>query len=157
MKKAKGESPPRKVTIYSDGACRGNPGVGGFGAILRCDEHERELSGAEPHTTNNRMELLAAITALEVLKERCEVEIYTDSQYVKNGMTEWIQGWIARGWRTRDKKPVLNQDLWVRLLELTGRHKVEWRWVRGHAGDELNERCDRLANEAIDTMLSRER
>jgi len=148
-----GPAVPRQVLIYTDGACRGNPGVGAFAAVLRCDEYEKELSGAEPHTTNNRMELMAAIAGLETLTERCAVKVFTDSQYVKKGMTEWISGWIAKGWRTSSKKPVLNKDLWERLLELTRKHDVEWNWVEGHAGDELNERCDALANRAIDQLL----
>lgn len=143
----------REVVLYADGACRGNPGVGGYAAILRCDGFEKELSGAERRTTNNRMELMAAITGLEALKEPCRVRIVTDSQYLMKGMTEWLPRWVARGWRTSARKPVLNQDLWVRLHELCKKHVVRWEWVRGHSGDLLNERCDALANEAIDQLL----
>jgi ribonuclease HI len=144
---------PRQVTLYVDGACRGNPGLGGYAGILLCDGHEKTLSGAVERTTNNRMELTAAITALAELKEPCRVRLFTDSQYLKRGMTEWIQGWRARGWRTSGKKSVLNRDLWEKLLEVAGRHEVEWNWVAGHAGDPLNERCDQLANEAMDRFL----
>ncbi len=153
QKSETGTHATRVVVLYSDGACKGNPGVGGYGVILRCDSHEREISGAERNTTNNRMELKAAIAGLETLQGRCAVTIFTDSQYVKKGMTEWIKNWIAKGWRTSDRKPVLNRDLWEQLLELTKKHEVAWEWVRGHAGDELNERCDLLANRAIEELL----
>jgi ribonuclease HI len=149
--------PPREVIIHSDGACRGNPGIGGYGAILQCDGYEKEITGAETHTTNNRMELTGAIAALSELKERCSVQLVTDSEYLRKGITEWIQGWIAAGWKKRDKKPVLNRDLWERLHALCQRHDVKWRWVRGHAGDDLNERCDALANRAIDDLLRSKR
>ncbi|MFW5798658.1 MAG: ribonuclease HI [Planctomycetota bacterium] len=136
-----------KVTIYSDGACSGNPGPGGYGVILRCDDPpmERELSGGERNTTNNRMELMGAIVGLESLKKPATVEMVTDSQYVAKGATEWIDGWIRRGWRNASKKPVANRDLWERLLEAMAPHDVTWTWVRGHAGHPENERCDALA------------
>ena len=141
------------VDIYSDGACRGNPGPGGWAAILMSGGHERELSGAETATTNNRMELLAVINALAALKRRVRARVYTDSQYVRLGMTEWLAGWKARGWRTADRKPVRNQDLWQRLDELAAGHEIEWHWVKGHSGNPGNERCDALANAAIDALL----
>lgn len=138
-----------KVVIYTDGACSGNPGPGGWGAVLIWNGQEKELCGGEAATTNNRMELMAAIQALEALKKPCNVELHTDSQYVKNGITEWIRGWKARGWRTADKKPVKNDDLWKRLDEARQRHEVNWRWVKGHAGHELNERADGLARRGL--------
>jgi ribonuclease HI len=138
-----------KVEIFCDGACSGNPGPGGFGCILRSGGREKELSGAELHTTNNRMELLGAITALESLKRPCEVVLTTDSQYLVKGMTEWIQGWIRKGWKNSKKEDVLNRDLWERLLALTAVHRVQWRWIRGHNGHVENERCDELARGAI--------
>ena len=138
--------------IYTDGACRGNPGVGGWAAVLTRGTHEKELSGAEAHTTNNRMELTAVIRALEALRKPVQARVYTDSEYVRRGVTEWLTAWKARGWRTADKKPVKNQDLWQRLDELIGPHRIEWHWVRGHSGVAGNERVDRLANEAIDTL-----
>jgi ribonuclease HI len=142
------------LVIYADGACRGNPGPGGWGALLLYDGREKELSGAEPLTTNNRMELTAVIRALEALKKRgTSARIYTDSQYVIKGIEEWLGSWKARGWRTADKKPVKNQDLWERLDELSCQHHLEWHWVRGHSGIEGNERVDRLANRAIDALL----
>ena len=140
------------IEIYTDGACRGNPGPGGWGALLLLGEHEKELSGAEPLTTNNRMELTAVICALEALKRPVEARIYTDSQYVRRGITEWLQAWKARDWRTADKKPVKNQDLWQRLEAVSAPHRLEWHWVPGHAGVPGNERVDRLANEAIDAL-----
>ena len=140
------------VEIYTDGACRGNPGPGGWGALLTIDEHEKELSGAEVLTTNNRMELTAVIRALEALKRPTEVRIFTDSEYVRRGITEWVKNWKARGWKTADRKPVKNQDLWEQLDALAAGHKIEWRWVKGHSGVPGNERVDRLANEAIDAM-----
>lgn len=143
----------REVTLYCDGACRGNPGVGGYAAVLLCGEHEKEVRGACGDTTNNRMELKAAIAGLELLNEPCRVRILTDSEYLRRGMTEWIDAWQQRGWRTASRKPVLNRDLWERLLELSRRHRLEWEWVRGHCGDPLNERCDELANVAIDEHL----
>ena len=141
------------VMIYTDGACRGNPGPGGWGAILMSGRHERELCGGEPATTNNRMELMAAIQALEALNKPCKVELHTDSTYVKNGVTQWIHGWKARGWKTADKSPVKNEDLWKRLDQARSRHEVDWRWVKGHAGHELNERADQLANKGMKEML----
>jgi len=143
-----------KVRIYTDGACRGNPGPGGWAALLLAQEKEKEISGAEAHTTNNRMELLAAIRALEALRRPCEVELYTDSQYVRNGMTTWLKDWKRRNWRTADRKPVKNVDLWQELDALVERHRISWHWVRGHTGNEGNERVDRLANEAIDALLA---
>jgi ribonuclease HI len=138
------------VEIYCDGACSGNPGVGGWGCILRAGEREKELSGAEGHTTNNRMELSAAIAGLEALKQPCTVVLTSDSQYLVKGMTEWLKGWIRRGWRNSKKEEVLNRDLWERLHLLAQRHAVTWVWVRGHNGHRENERCDELAREAID-------
>ena len=138
------------VEIFSDGACSGNPGPGGWGTVLRCGDNEKEFSGYDPETTNNRMELLGAIAGLEALKRPCRVKMTTDSQYVKKGMTEWIDSWIRRGWKNSQKKPVANRDLWERLLELTEPHEVEWHWVRGHDGHVENERCDVLARAAIE-------
>ncbi|ROR32678.1 ribonuclease HI [Inmirania thermothiophila] len=143
------------VEIFTDGACRGNPGPGGWGALLRWRGHERELSGAEAQTTNNRMELTAAIRALEALKRPSAVVLITDSEYLQRGVTEWLPRWKARGWRTASRQPVKNQDLWRRLDELLARHRVEWRWVRGHSGHAGNERADALARRAIDEMLGR--
>lgn len=137
------------VEIYTDGACSGNPGPGGWGAILRFKGVEKELSGGDPETTNNRMEMMAAISALEALKRPCVIDIYTDSSYVRDGITKWIFGWQKRGWKTADKKPVKNVELWQRLLEALRPHKVEWHWVKGHAGHPENERCDELARMAI--------
>ncbi|RVU46464.1 ribonuclease HI [Rubrivivax rivuli] len=142
-----------EVLIYADGACRGNPGPGGWGAWLRSGVHEKEMFGGEPLTTNNRMELTAVIEALASLKTRCKVTIYTDSSYVKDGITTWIHGWKKRGWTTADKKPVKNVELWQRLDALNAAHQVEWRWVKGHAGDPGNERADRLANQGVDSVL----
>ena len=139
----------KKVIIYTDGACSGNPGPGGWGAVLRYGKHEKELHGGEGDTTNNRMEMMAAIMALESLKEPCEVTVVTDSVYVKNGMTQWLDGWKKNGWKTADKKPVKNAELWQRLEEAVARHLVEWQWVKGHAGDEMNERADALARKGI--------
>lgn len=137
------------VEIFSDGACSGNPGPGGWGTLLRCGDHVRELSGFDPQTTNNRMELLGAIAGLEALKRPCLVHLTTDSQYVCKGITEWIHSWRKKGWKNSKKEEVANRDLWERLLKLTDRHKVEWHWVRGHAGHPENERCDELARQAI--------
>ena len=140
------------VEVYADGACRGNPGPGGWGVLLRAKGVEKELCGGEPHTTNNRMELTAVIRALEALKRRCTIRVYTDSQYVQKGISEWISAWKRRGWRTADKKPVKNVDLWQRLDALVSTHDIEWHWVRGHAGHDGNERADALANRGIDEM-----
>jgi ribonuclease HI len=137
------------VEIFSDGACRGNPGPGGWGAILRLNDVEKELFGGEAATTNNRMELTAVIRALEALKRASRVRLYTDSQYVQKGISQWIHDWKRRGWRTADKKPVKNADLWHRLDELAAQHDIEWHWVKGHAGHVENERADRLANKGI--------
>lgn len=144
-----------EVEIYTDGACRGNPGPGGWGAILRYGETVREFYGAEADTTNNRMELAGPINALAALKRRCTVRLTTDSMYVKNGITTWIHGWKKNGWQTRDKKPVKNVELWQALDELVAQHDVHWAWVKGHSGHPENERCDQLANIAIDEMLAR--
>jgi ribonuclease HI len=137
------------VEIFTDGACSGNPGPGGWGAILRYGDTERELSGGDPATTNNRMELMAAISALEALKRPSRVKLYTDSIYVMKGITTWIHSWKRRGWRTADKKPVKNEDLWRQLDEARSKHEVEWHWVKGHAGHPENERADALANKGI--------
>jgi ribonuclease HI len=136
------------VEIFTDGACKGNPGPGGWGAVIRSGAHEKEISGGEPLTTNNRMELLAAIRALEALKRPCEVALYTDSIYVRDGITKWIHGWRRNGWKTADRKPVKNAELWQELLDAAAPHKIDWRWVKGHAGHPENERADRLACDA---------
>lgn len=144
-------STSRKVVhVWTDGGCRGNPGPGGWGAVLRFGEHERDLWGADTETTNNRMELTAAIEALEALREPCEVHLTTDSQYVRQGITEWIHNWRRRNWRTAAGKPVKNADLWKRLEHAAGRHHVHWHWTRGHVGHPENERADQLANRAMD-------
>ncbi len=148
------EANQSRVIIHTDGACRGNPGPGGWGALLRCGERTRELSGGELATTNNRMELMGAIQALEALTRASSVDLYTDSQYVQKGISEWLSAWIARGWRTASKAPVKNADLWQRLKAVADRHEVRWHWVKGHAGDPGNEAVDRLANIAIDTLLN---
>ncbi len=142
----------RKVWLFTDGACKGNPGPGGWAALLRWGGHEKELWGAEPHTTNNRMELRAVIEGLKALKRPTPVRVVTDSQYVKNGMERWIHNWKRNGWRTAGRKPVKNADLWQALDELVNRHQVEWEWVRGHAGHPENERVDALANRAIEEL-----
>ncbi len=144
-----------KVEIFTDGACRGNPGPGGWGAILRKGTHEKELYGGEALTTNNRMELMAAIRSLEALTRPCEVTLTTDSQYVRKGITEWIDNWRKRGWKTADKKPVKNVDLWQRLAQAAERHRVHWHWIRGHTGHPENERADALANRGIDELLKK--
>ena len=140
------------VRIYTDGACKGNPGPGGWGALLRSGGHERELFGGDPATTNNRMELTAVIRALAALKQASKVEVYTDSEYVMKGITEWLSAWKRRGWKTADRKPVKNADLWRELDELAGRHEVRWHWVRGHAGHPENERADALANRGVASL-----
>jgi ribonuclease HI len=137
------------VTIFTDGACSGNPGPGGWGAVLLYGGKEKEICGGEADTTNNRMELMAAIQALEALNKPCRVELHTDSQYVRNGITQWLASWKARGWKTADKKPVKNEDLWKRLDQARLRHEVDWRWVKGHAGHPLNERADGLARKGL--------
>lgn len=139
----------KKVTIHSDGGCHGNPGPGGWAAILAYGRHQKEISGGVPATTNNRMELQAAIEALSTLKEPCEIDFHTDSEYVRNGITAWISGWKRNGWRTAAKKPVKNADLWRLLDEAAARHQMRWHWVKGHAGHTENERCDTLVQEVI--------
>jgi ribonuclease HI len=141
-----------RVVIYTDGACSGNPGPGGWGAILTFGEREKEISGGEAHTTNNRMELMAAISALEALKRPCKVDLHTDSQYLQNGISTWIKSWKRNGWRTADKKPVKNIDLWQRLDAAIAHHEVKWHWVKGHDGHAMNERADELARSAIAAM-----
>jgi ribonuclease HI len=140
------------VDVYTDGACKGNPGVGGWGVLLEYDGAARELYGGEPLTTNNRMELTAVIRALEALKRSCRVRLHTDSQYVQQGISSWIHNWKRRGWRTADRKPVKNADLWRQLDELAGNHDIEWVWVRGHAGHRGNEHADRLANRGVESV-----
>ncbi|WP_445359943.1 ribonuclease HI [Microbulbifer sp. EKSA005] len=144
----------KQITIYTDGACRGNPGPGGWGALLVYGEREKELFGGEAHTTNNRMELLAAIKALEALKQPCKVDLHTDSQYLRQGITGWINKWKKNGWKTASKKPVKNADLWRQLDESVSEHDVEWHWVKGHAGHPGNERADQLANRGVDELES---
>ena len=141
------------VVIYADGACKGNPGPGGWGAWISMGGHSKELCGGEPVTTNNRMELMAVIRALQALKRACDVKVYTDSVYVQKGMTEWIGAWKKRGWRTADKKPVKNDDLWQELDAIAQQHTVEWLWVKGHAGDAGNERADALANQGVAQVM----
>ncbi|MGO3714454.1 ribonuclease HI [Alcaligenes aquatilis] len=138
------------VDIWTDGACKGNPGLGGWGALLRHGGREKAICGGEADTTNNRMELMAVIEALKTLKRPCQVRVHTDSQYVQKGMNEWLPGWKARGWRTADKKPVKNADLWQELEQQAAKHELTWLWVRGHAGDPGNERADQLANEGVE-------
>ncbi|CAO3400450.1 ribonuclease HI [Azospirillum sp. 11R-A] len=149
------ESGGKTVDIFTDGACSGNPGPGGWGAILRYGEVEKELYGGEPATTNNRMELMAAIMALEALKKPVTVRLFTDSEYVKNGITKWIHGWKAKGWMTADRKPVKNVDLWQRLEEAKRQHEIEFHWVRGHAGHPENERADELARRGVADVRAR--
>jgi ribonuclease HI len=143
-----GPSAPEVVEVWTDGGCKPNPGPGGWAAILRFRGHEREMSGAEPQTTNNRMELTAAMAALEALKRPCRVVLHTDSEYLKNGVTRWHAGWVRRNWRNAAGDPVANMDLWRRVLDAAAAHQIEWRWVRGHAGDAMNERADALATRA---------
>lgn len=144
----------KSVVVHTDGACRGNPGPGGWGALMRYNGHEKRLKGGEPLTTNNRMELTAAIMALEALNESCAVRVVTDSNYLRHGITQWLPAWKARGWRTASKEPVKNVDLWQRLELAVATHRIEWCWVKGHSGDEGNEAADALANAAIDEMLA---
>jgi ribonuclease HI len=141
------------VTIYTDGACKGNPGPGGWGVWLSCNGKDKELFGGEANTTNNRMELTAVIRALEALKRSCTVDVHTDSKYVQQGITAWIHGWKKNGWRTSDKKPVKNDDLWKALDELAQQHQIKWHWVKGHAGHAGNERADQLANRGVESVL----
>ncbi|WP_428033290.1 ribonuclease HI [Amphritea sp.] len=143
----------KKIKIYTDGACKGNPGPGGWGAVLQYGEHSKELFGGEMNTTNNRMELMAAIEALSILKESCEIILTTDSQYVRKGITEWLAGWKRNGWKTSAKKPVKNADLWQRLEVQTARHQIEWKWVKGHSGHPGNELADQLANRGVEQAL----
>ena len=144
-----GDPQEGRVAIWTDGACSGNPGPGGWGAILQFGPATKEFSGGESDTTNNRMELMAAISALESLKRPCSVDVYTDSSYVRGGIMQWLNGWKRNGWRTADKKPVKNMELWQRLEEAAKRHKIVWHWVKGHAGDAMNERADELAREGM--------
>lgn len=144
------------IDIFTDGACRGNPGPGGWGAILRFENTEKYISGAEPVTTNNRMELTAAIEALKALKKSCTVNLTTDSQYVRKGITEWLPGWMARGWRTSSNQPVKNVDLWKALYAESQKHTIAWHWVRGHSGHPENEQADALANQAIDALMAKQ-
>ncbi len=140
----------KHVEIFTDGACKGNPGPGGWGALLRMGKHEKELSGGDADTTNNRMEMLAVVRALEALIEPCIVDVYSDSKYVLDGMTRWVEGWQARGWKTAAKKPVRNTDLWHELITAAGRHEMHWHWVKGHNGHPENERVDQLASDAAE-------
>ena len=149
------DAPLTQVEIYTDGACKGNPGPGGWGAVIRSGGHEKELSGGEPLTTNNRMEMMAALRALEALKRPCRVVLYTDSNYLKDGITKWVHGWQRNGWKTADRKPVKNVEIWQALLEAAAPHQVDWRWVKGHAGHPENERADRLACDAADQFRKR--
>ncbi len=145
----------KKVTLITDGSCLGNPGPGGWAAILRFNSQTKELSGGEPETTNNRMEMTAVIEGLTILKEPCEISIEIDSQYVKNGVTEWMSGWKQRGWKTAAKKPVKNQDLWQKIDAALAQHTVNWKWVKGHADHDANNRCDELARGAAEAVQSR--
>jgi len=154
LESREGTGSRKRVVCHSDGACRGNPGPGGWGAVLRCGEALSEISGADPATTNNRMELTAALRALQALKRPCVVELHSDSRYVIQGMTEWLPGWRRRGWVNASREPVRNRDLWEALAEAAAPHEVHWLWVKGHAGVPDNERADRLANAAIDALLS---
>ena len=142
-----------KIKIYTDGACKGNPGVGGWGALLIAGKHEKELFGGEKETTNNRMELMAVIQALGALKRPCQIDLHTDSQYVLKGITEWMDGWKAKGWKTASKAPVKNVDLWQELDAACRHHKIQWIWVKGHAGDAGNERADELANKGVESVM----
>ena len=144
----------KRVEIFTDGACKGNPGPGGWGAILRLGRHEKELSGSDPETTNNRMELTAAIKGLEALTEPCEVDLYSDSKYVLDGITKWVHGWKKRGWKNASKKPVRNEDLWHELIAASEHHVMHWHWVKGHDGHPENERADKLASDQADSVRS---
>ena len=146
----------KKVEIYTDGACKGNPGPGGWGALIKYGGHEKEISGGDPETTNNRMELQAAISALNILIEPCQIALYTDSKYVCEGITKWVKGWQRNGWKNASKQPVRNADLWHDLIEASARHEIEWRWVKGHAGNEGNERADTLASNAAEAATPTE-
>lgn len=148
----KSNAPNNSVIMHTDGGCRGNPGIGGWGVFLSYQGHEKTLKGSEQDTTNNRMEMLAAIKGLEALKRPCQVTLISDSNYLRQGMTQWLEGWKKKGWKTANKKPVKNQDLWQRLDELNQKHDVQWQWVKGHNGDPGNERADALANEAMDEL-----
>ena len=144
----------KRVELFTDGSCKGNPGPGGWAALLRMGPHEKELSGNDPHTTNNRMEMTAAIRGLGALIEPCHVDLYTDSKYLIDGITKWVHGWKKRGWVNASKKPVMNSELWHDLIEAVARHDVHWHWVRGHSGHPENERVDALANQAADAILA---
>ena len=143
----------KHIIIYTDGACRGNPGPGGWGAVMRYGKHEKIISGAEFHTTNNRMELMAAIGALTAIREPCKIDIHTDSQYLQKGITEWLEGWKKKQWKKADKKPVKNADLWQALDQEAAKHEIKWHWVKGHSGHPENELADEIANQAIDELL----
>ena len=145
----------KRVTLYTDGACKGNPGAGGWGVVLEYGEHRKELFGGDVGTTNNRMELMAAIAGLSALKSQCVVELYTDSVYVKDGITKWLSNWKSNGWRTASKKPVANQDLWEQLDQAVSDHQVNWHWVKGHSGDPGNERADELANQGVSSVCDK--
>ena len=145
----------KRVTLYTDGACKGNPGKGGWGVVLEYGEHRKELFGGDVGTTNNRMELMAAIAGLSALKSRCAVDLYTDSVYVKDGITKWLSNWKSNGWRTASKKPVANQDLWEQLDQAVSNHQVNWHWVKGHSGDPGNERADELANQGVSSICDK--
>lgn len=145
----------KKIIMFSDGACRGNPGPGGWGAVLRFGQHQKKLYGGKLETTNNRMELTAAIEGLNALNEKCEVQLYTDSQYVRKGVLEWLEGWKKRGWKTAAKQPVKNKDLWQLLDEASQRHEITWHWVKGHSGNEGNELADELANLGTDEVIGK--
>lgn len=149
------EKPLTTVEIFTDGACKGNPGPGGWGAVIRSGAHEKELSGGEPDTTNNRMEMMGAIAALNALKRPCHVILTTDSNYVRDGITKWVHGWKRNGWKTADRKPVKNADLWQALVEAARPHRIEWHWVKGHAGHPENERADQLASDAAKAQITR--
>ena len=145
----------KRVTLYTDGACKGNPGAGGWGVVLEYGEHRKELFGGDVGTTNNRMELMAAIAGLSALKSQCVVDLYTDSVYVKDGITKWLSNWKSNGWRKASKKPVANQDLWEKLDQAVSNHKVNWHWVKGHSGDPGNERADELANQGVSSVCDK--